>query len=59
VKKKRAIGIIKKIKDGMKQERKATVESMTYATGVANTEGDPTDVDIVVDGDLDGFDEFS
>ena len=56
VKMKRAVDIINKIKDGMKQERKATAESMTYATGIANTEGDPVDADVV---DIeDGFDTF-
>jgi len=41
----------------MKQEKRATAESMTYATGIANTEGDP--VADVVDIDLEeGFDTF-
>lgn len=54
---KRAVDIINKIKDGMKQEKRATAESMTYATGIANTEGDP--VADVVDIDLEeGFDTF-
>ena len=54
VKMKRAIGIVESIKEGMKQERKANSESMTYATGVANTEGDPVDI---VD-EMDAFDQF-
>jgi len=58
VKKKRAIGIIEKIKSGMKQERKATTEGMTYATGIANTEGDPIIVNEEDADGVDGFDEF-
>ena len=59
VKMKRAIGVIEKIKEGMKQERKATAESMTHATGIANTEGDPIEVDMDIDSHVDGFDELS
>lgn len=52
-----AVDVINKIKDGMKQEQRATAEAITCATCIANAEGDP--ITEVVDVDMDdGFDTF-
>jgi len=51
------VDVINKIKDGMKQEQRATAEAITCATCIANAEGDP--ITEVVDVDMDdGFDTF-